>query len=693
MFIKHSYLRGYLTELRRGDNNALLYSLPQYNVRGQLTNFMYGNGIQTVLGYDTYGFPASNLVESGGVLNLNCSFDPGTGNLNWRNDHTYRVNLHEGFSYDDYSLHKRLTGWGENDEEQFSIIYHSNGNIRCKTDISAYTPNAIEYSPVKPHALTQLNYPTSDYLDFVEGQNQEITYNAFDKTETIEQGNKRLEFVYGPDQSRKIMKTYQKEGGNFVLKKTKYYILGNTEIEVEHPTSKTRTLNYIGGQAILEQSPTEEKLYYLHKDYQGSLLAVTDESGDVVQRFAYDPWGRRRDPGSWRNLTASEIEQGNFLFARGYTGHEHLDGFGLINMNGRMYDPLLGRMLSPDNYVQAPDNSQNFNRYSYALNNPLIYTDPSGEFFQALFFAGAFITDYASNLINGVHDPLGTAYNNVTNTISGMNNCAQIPIYNNGGTSITAGVSPFNLGVGVNIYQSNGNATVHTSAGIGFISGLYVDGGITYDFGDFSLSAGSGYSSGQLDIFDGVRMPESSRYYGGATYFDQTNNQSFSGGLTYFGGEFSQYNWYGGYQKGDFSFSMTNDAWTGSDKFRTAAAEIGIGDFSYGFNLFTTTPPESEYNLRPQIGNDKTYTSFIWGRNPRHTYSSGSRVYAGMYIGYRNGNNISRMGIDAPWVQDFFQNGIHRHVVKTPYFNTNYGPPTRFFGQSGHYFPYSLYNF
>ncbi|NCU35628.1 RHS repeat-associated core domain-containing protein, partial [Candidatus Falkowbacteria bacterium] len=62
-----------------------------------------------------------------------------------------------------------------------------------------------------------------------------------------------------------------------------------------------------------------------------------------------------------------------------YTGHEHLDEFGLINMNGRMYDPLLGRMLSPDNFVQAPDNSQNFNRYSYAMNNPLVYTDPDGE--------------------------------------------------------------------------------------------------------------------------------------------------------------------------------------------------------------------------------------------------------------------------------------------------------------------------
>jgi RHS repeat-associated protein len=61
--------------------------------------------------------------------------------------------------------------------------------------------------------------------------------------------------------------------------------------------------------------------------------------------------------------------------------HEHLDNFGLINMNARLYDPEIGRFISPDPYVQAPTFSQSFNRYSYCLNNPLIYNDPSGEFF------------------------------------------------------------------------------------------------------------------------------------------------------------------------------------------------------------------------------------------------------------------------------------------------------------------------
>ncbi len=74
-----------------------------------------------------------------------------------------------------------------------------------------------------------------------------------------------------------------------------------------------------------------------------------------------------------------------FHFDRGYTGHEHMCGFGLINMNGRLYDPYLQRFLSPDPYVQFADNPQNFNRYSYVLNNPFMYTDPDGEWIWLVF--------------------------------------------------------------------------------------------------------------------------------------------------------------------------------------------------------------------------------------------------------------------------------------------------------------------
>ncbi len=84
-------------------------------------------------------------------------------------------------------------------------------------------------------------------------------------------------------------------------------------------------------------------------------------------------------------------------FSRGYTGHEHLREFDLINMNGRMYDPTMGRMLAPDNFVQDPYNTQSYNRYAYVFNSPLSYTDPSGE------IAGwivSLISTAASYLIN-----------------------------------------------------------------------------------------------------------------------------------------------------------------------------------------------------------------------------------------------------------------------------------------------------
>ena len=110
------------------------------------------------------------------------------------------------------------------------------------------------------------------------------------------------------------------------------------------------------------------------------LLSVVDENGTKVFDASYDAWGKQV-------VTLNTIG-----LHRGYTGHEMLSEFDIINMNqrslsrsgesnGRLYDPVLGRFFSPDNYVQMPDNSQSFNRYSYCLNNPLKYMDPSGNLF------------------------------------------------------------------------------------------------------------------------------------------------------------------------------------------------------------------------------------------------------------------------------------------------------------------------
>ena len=123
------------------------------------------------------------------------------------------------------------------------------------------------------------------------------------------------------------------------------------------------------GNTIVVKENGVFKNFLAFTDNIGSILSVIYEDGAKVFDASYDAWGRQT------------VTRNTIGLHRGYTGHEMLSEFDIINMNGRLYDPVLGRFFSPDNFVQMPDNSQNFNRYSYCLNNPLKYTDPSGNLF------------------------------------------------------------------------------------------------------------------------------------------------------------------------------------------------------------------------------------------------------------------------------------------------------------------------
>ena len=136
----------------------------------------------------------------------------------------------------------------------------------------------------------------------------------------------------------------------------------------------------------------DTKVYYMVTDNLGSIVNILDADGNAVFTASYDAWGRQT------------IGKNDIGFLRGYTGHEMLTEFNLVNMNGRLYDPALGRFLSPDNYVQMPENSQSFNRYSYCLNNPLKYTDPSGEYLIVDDLIAAFVggvVNLGANLLTG----------------------------------------------------------------------------------------------------------------------------------------------------------------------------------------------------------------------------------------------------------------------------------------------------
>ena len=178
---------------------------------------------------------------------------------------------------------------------------------------------------------------------------------------------------YGYDRQRIFMEEHV---GNKV--RTKRYV-GNCEYVTKTQNNATdeRWLTYLTGPtgvyAVVMTKNGQNQLFYVLKDNLGSWTTITDENGEVVQELSYDAWGSLRDPNTWSGSFTNAP-----MFDRGFTSHEHLTSFGLINMNGRMYDPVMSSFLSVDQYVSSPENAQGFNRYAYCMNNPLRYVDPSG---------------------------------------------------------------------------------------------------------------------------------------------------------------------------------------------------------------------------------------------------------------------------------------------------------------------------
>ena len=161
------------------------------------------------------------------------------------------------------------------------------------------------------------------------------------------------------------------------------------------PGSETVQRLFLGGNAynapmvLAKVNDGPWTTYNIGRDTQGSITHVMTSDGELKERYVYDPWGNAVQLDSFGaavdTLAIDYPWSGSGIYSKivgshGYTGHEHIVGCGLINANARIYDPFLGRFLSPDPLIQDPASTQNFNRYAYCLNNPLKYTDEDGEF-------------------------------------------------------------------------------------------------------------------------------------------------------------------------------------------------------------------------------------------------------------------------------------------------------------------------
>jgi RHS repeat-associated protein len=509
---------GHLVKVKAGTQN--IWELT--GETGLATTTKLGGTMTSTETRNDRGWPANRMTILDSNLTLVHSmgydYDYITGDLIARVGMFDRI---EKFQYDNLGRLKTVkhSAFATAETTVMSINYQPNGNIEYKTGAGEYA-----YESSKPHAATWV----SNESMLVNAQ--DITYTGFNKVSSIDgymAGGvpRTLEFTYGPTQERKQsvlrhnqrptnneLRTityagdYEKVGGNM-----RYYIYGGDGLAAIY-TKPYRSTPLPPNAPPLLQALYAPKIYYVHPDHLGSIVKLTEGDGTTVFKASYDAWGKQK------------ITTNTFMSYRGYTGHEHIPEFGLINMNGRMYDPVLGRFLSPDPYVQAPDFSQNFNRYSYCLNNPLKYTDPSGELFgiddmlviTAFAYFGGMQANFGYTSGNGTnpfnpgnwnwssaHTYIGMANGVIGGAnMMGYSILPQVPgMITNGG--LQAGMQLTINGIGNLSDKRNFFDNWYWSAGMGFVSGAVTGYGLSKERGlNYWWGSSVGYNRTQWSFFN-----------------------------------------------------------------------------------------------------------------------------------------------------------------------------------------------
>ena len=425
---------GKLDEIRNSDNNTLIYKVNSRNKYNQPTKCTYGNEVVTEYDYNPYGLltrintgkknysffhggggEAKGLIGGGAepgywvdstILNYRYAYND-KGLMSSRSERV--IKRFETFQYDNLD---RLTKATSGVYMQI-FSYANNGNIDNNSTLGTYR-YGTNMKPPKPHAVTEIDLI---HPSVMAANTCAVTYNSFNQPTQITEGDYELNLFYNANQQRNKTMRYK----NGALENTHYYFNKYFEIDIDSTQvkryynyvygdngvvalnliSSTYVLDTIGGGMVNDSIwwPNDrgmvltDSTYFIHTDHLGSYCALTNANKKVVQRNDFDPWGNIRyvyvtvmdslisvdDSISIGEPYRGRIPLNFTLTNRGFTGHEHYPYFKIINMNGRLYDPVIGRFFSPDNFVQSYDHTQSFNRYTYARNCPLMYTDPSGQ--------------------------------------------------------------------------------------------------------------------------------------------------------------------------------------------------------------------------------------------------------------------------------------------------------------------------
>jgi RHS repeat-associated protein len=380
LVLKYLYVAtyGYLSQMRDDATSLAFWTANIRDAEMHLVRQTAGNGVRTNQTFD----PDTGLIQTiqagvgggTGLADYAYHFDA-IGNLETRADN--KTGLAETFTYDKLNRLRRADIAGG--ASQF-VTYDDIGNIMSKTGAGTYTYGA---GSAGPHAVTSTTgtingvaNPTFAYDpngNMTSGAGRTVTYTAFNMAATITQGSTSVGLTYDSEHKRILQTTPTGE--------TRYLndpVSGGMAERHFPTTGSNQWRDYIqaDGRIVAQRtrSGSTVTIRYFVGDHLGSIAVISDEGGALVQRLSYDSWGRRRNAdGTYPPPAITPVT------TRGFTAHEMMDEVGLINMNARIYDPELGRFMTGDPIREDVFALQLLNPYSYVGNNPLSFTDPSGQ--------------------------------------------------------------------------------------------------------------------------------------------------------------------------------------------------------------------------------------------------------------------------------------------------------------------------
>lgn len=381
------YIRahGWLSEIQNASDGSTIWKAQSRDARGNVTSRQASTSANVwsleTSNYDpvTGWLTERDLVaDDGSSEDLVFDYEyvyTKTGNLNRRTrlDDLGAKWLEELFYYDsvgrlDYGTYE-ANGGGVT--THLNLSYLGNGNTDTVQHLGDPSATSYQYSSSKTHAATDFGSDTFSYDDngnMDDRNGNSATWTSYNKPLTINGDNGSYStFSYGPSRAR--YKHVRKYNSNPV--ETIYYAgLSEDHGELRH--------NVVADGRIVAQithDGTNESWLSFHNDHLGSIIAKTSPGTSSDQAF-FSATGVRKVHDDW--TTNWTPPSGGWTHSEGFTGHEQLYHLSLVHMNGRVYDSDIGRFLSADPLVPGRAYSQAYNRYSYAFNDPLTYTDPSG---------------------------------------------------------------------------------------------------------------------------------------------------------------------------------------------------------------------------------------------------------------------------------------------------------------------------